>query len=168
MDFELLIYVGAAVFIVVILLFQKRNYYRLNDEIKDEKLTTLDGNKINISDIVGKPIFIEFMNSWCDDCQEVYPFINILEKKYSGKIKFFSIIRGNEKDENIKKYFMDFPPVGEVIADHKRKFYNKFFQKGIPSFIVFDSSHKLVYKSNGWNKEELQKIDSILKYVSRD
>ncbi len=54
-------------------------------EAPDFSLTTLDGKKISLSDLKGKPVMVVFWASWCHYCAQEAPSIEALYQQYHPK-----------------------------------------------------------------------------------
>jgi len=52
---------------------------------QDFTLTTLDGNKIALADLKGKPVLVNFWASWCHFCAQEAPDIEALYKQYHSQ-----------------------------------------------------------------------------------
>jgi len=86
-------------------------------EQSEEKLKALDftvydkeGNKVNLSDLYGKPIIINFWATWCPYCVEEMPLFEEKYKEYGEEINFLMIdsVDGNmETKEKGEKFIED-------------------------------------------------------------
>jgi thiol-disulfide isomerase/thioredoxin len=48
-------------------------------------LTSLDGKKVSLADLKGKPVLINFWATWCGPCQLEMPWFDEFQKKYQDK-----------------------------------------------------------------------------------
>ncbi|HEX6473556.1 MAG TPA: TlpA disulfide reductase family protein [Candidatus Limnocylindria bacterium] len=48
---------------------------RIGQPAPDFALTDLDGNPVQLSDLQGRPVIVNFWGSWCGDCVEEFPLL---------------------------------------------------------------------------------------------
>ena len=48
-------------------------------------LTTLDGRRVSMDDLVGKVVLIDFWATWCGPCREALPHMKRLAEKFAGQ-----------------------------------------------------------------------------------
>lgn len=68
-------------------------------------VTTLDGQHINMDDLQGKVVLIDFWATWCEPCREALPHIRNVAKKFQGEpLVILSV--SLDKDEGKWKEFV--------------------------------------------------------------
>lgn len=72
---------------------QNLSVIKIGDKASEIELTDFDGNKTNLSQFIGKPIFIDFWASSCPFCQVEMPAIEILFQEYRDQVIFIGINR---------------------------------------------------------------------------
>lgn len=108
-----------------------------------------EGDKINLSQLKGKFVYIDLWATWCGPCIKEIPFLQKVEKNYHGKnITFASVSIDSEKDkEKWKNFVKDRSLTGvQLYADstaHKT-IKTTFNIKNIPRFILLDPEGKVV------------------------
>jgi len=64
-------------------------------------LTTLDGKKVSLADLKGKPVLINFWATWCGPCQLEMPWFEEFSKKYQDK--GLVVLGVDQDDEDMPK-----------------------------------------------------------------
>ncbi len=68
----------------------------------DFSLKGLDGKTVKLSNLRGKPVFINFWASWCPPCKEEIPEIQKFYEKYQGRVEVLAVnITFNDKMPDI-------------------------------------------------------------------
>ena len=133
--------------------------------VPDFSVTTIDGEKITISELKGKTIFINFFALSCPICMKELPVLQ--EKiwdvyKDNDNIVILSIAREHTTEEMIdfrdKKAYR-FP----IAPDPDRSVYAIFAEKYIPRNIIIDKNGVIVHSKVGYNDEEFAKLLEVIK-----
>ncbi|MBC8035365.1 MAG: TlpA family protein disulfide reductase [Chitinophagaceae bacterium] len=125
------------------------------------------GKKIDIAELTGKVIFINFWATWCGPCVAEMPSINRLYEHYkdNDKVLFFMV----DVDSNYPKAqkFMDkkhlplpvYIPAGPIPSN--------MLGGSIPCTVVIDKSGKMAFRHEGAADYDNKKFkDAILKLVN--
>ncbi|GAC1425750.1 MAG: hypothetical protein NVSMB67_27770 [Flavisolibacter sp.] len=112
--------------------------------LKNEKDITL-----NISDLKGKVVFINFWASWCPPCRAEMPSINNLYKWLKIYPRFVFLLVDEDEDKKretiyIQKNNFSFP-VYNIVAGVPAKIYSG----TLPTTVVLNKRGQIVYKHEG-------------------
>jgi len=112
-------------------------------------LETLDGEKVKLSDLQGKGVFLNFWGTWCKPCEKEMPFMENQYKLFKDKgveVLAVNIAEGNVAVSSfVKKHNLTFPILmdrGSVVTD----LYNI---GPIPTTILIDKEGKVVKSITG-------------------
>lgn len=62
-----------------------------------------DGNEVNLSDYIGKPIVLNFWAHWCGPCQKEMPEFNAAYERLGGEVTFLMVHEGAAVDDGKEK-----------------------------------------------------------------
>ena len=131
-----------------------------NATIKKEGLTEMpeniaflytkpDGKTVDISDLKGKIVFINFWASWCPPCRAEMPSIAALYKKFQQDERFVFLLMN--EDDNLQKAtdYLDKNHFDLPIYKRAGEVPNAIFSGTLPTTIVINKEGKIVLKKEG-------------------
>ena len=108
---------------------------------------------IELSDLKGKLVYINFWASWCRPCKESFPWLIEMKKKFENYP--FEIISINlDTDKSLADKFLSTQAINFPIAfDPDEKIANEYGIEGMPSSYLIDDKGQLRLRYIGfWNK----------------
>ncbi len=70
----------------------------------DFTLTGMDGQKVSLSDLRGKPVLLNFWASWCGPCRMEMPFLQKIYEKWTGKDLVLLAINLQEEPTKVREF----------------------------------------------------------------
>lgn len=126
----------------------------------DFTLKTFDGQAVTLSQMKGKPVFLNFWASWCPPCQAETPDLVEMHKKYGDKIAFYGINLTQQDDQQkaldfIKNYKIDYP----VLSDAEGKVSDVYRVQAIPTSVFIAPDGKIVELVQGlMTKQDMDRL----------
>ncbi|MBE3554602.1 MAG: TlpA family protein disulfide reductase [Thermicanus sp.] len=111
----------------------------------DFTIQDMEGNTLNLADLKGKPIFINFWASWCPPCRAEMPHIQAAYEKYGGQIQFV-MINTIEADtlEDLKAYIGEAKLTFPVYLDKKNLVNDLYQVPGWPTSLFINKKGIIV------------------------
>ena len=147
---------------------EKVTLVKVGDDVPEFVVEMFDGQKINIKDLKGKIVLINFWATWCPPCQEELKRVQkeILDR-FKGKDFVFLAISREESKEQVKKFRERNGYTFPMGLDPERKIYSKFATATIPRNFIIDKKGKIVEIEVGYTKEAfakmIEKLEKLLK-----
>lgn len=137
--------------------------------VPDFTATTIDSVKINTAKLRGKALLITLFVTWCPTCNVE---ISHVEKDTWQRFKDKNFMVIGIGREHTKEQLAAFKKKKNltffIVPDPHRKIYQLFATKYVPRNILVDIHGKIVYQSEGFNKENFNElISKIQKLLSR-
>ena len=137
------------------------------DIAKDFSLTALDGKVYQLSQYAGKPVVLNFWETWCPPCRGEMPTLNNFARLYGDKVIALAVT--TDESRNTEHYirqngFSSFT----VLLDKDGKVFRDYNITSIPKTFVIDTEGKIVEYASGSSdftnpRGQIRKaIDSIL------
>lgn len=126
------------------------------------------GKTMRLSDLKGKPVFINFWATWCPPCQaELKRVQKEIIDRFKGKDFVFLPISREDSYEQIKKFREKNGYTFPMGMDTDRKIFEKFATSSIPRNYIVGKDGKIVYLEIGYDeasfKALIEKIEQLLK-----
>lgn len=75
--------------------------------VENAVFTDLDGNDVNISEFEGKLVLIDFWESWCGPCLQVFPAMEDLRQEHPDEFEVLAVTVGMMESKEDAKAFKD-------------------------------------------------------------
>lgn len=73
--------------------------------VENAVFTDLDGNEVSVKDFKGKFIIIDFWESWCGPCLQVFPSLDQLREEYNDEFEVLAVTVGlTEGPEDARRF----------------------------------------------------------------
>ena len=106
----------------------------------DFTLKTLDGGQVSLSDLHGRPVFINFWASWCAPCREEMPDIVEAYNRHRDAGLVVLAIDNTQLDvvEDVRAFVREFQMPFPVLLDEEGAATKAFGVLGLPTSVFVD------------------------------
>ena len=124
----------------------------------DLKLTTIDGELIDLSQLKGEVILLNFWATWCPPCVEEIPSLGRLAKRMEGQpFRVISVDVG-ETEQTVREFLKEVPAEFPVMLDADGSTIDPWSIRAFPTSFVIDKKGLLRYGYFGgleWDGDEV-------------
>ncbi|MEM4413721.1 MAG: TlpA disulfide reductase family protein [Candidatus Caldarchaeum sp.] len=103
----------------------------------DFTLEDLNGQKVRLSDLRGKPVFLNFWASWCPPCRREMPELQKFHERYGDQITLIGVNWG-ENARTVKEFLESFGVRYLNLLDERGTAFVLYRLTGIPESFFID------------------------------
>jgi thiol-disulfide isomerase/thioredoxin len=104
----------------------------------DFNLERLEGGKIQLSELQGRPVLVNFWATWCGPCVEEMPILEKSYQKHAGEYTLLAVNAG-ESPEQIQDFIKQMGLTFDVMLDPQNKVQGLYRLRGYPTSFLIDS-----------------------------
>jgi thiol-disulfide isomerase/thioredoxin len=126
-------------------------------------ITTLSREFLELNDLRGKVVVLDFWGTWCPPCVQAVPWLRDMEKKHA-KDPFVLVGVSSDSDEPALRDFlsknqMEWPEYW----DRDRKFQQIWSVRAWPTYVLIDDEGIVRFRTMGNNPTERAKLEDAIK-----
>lgn len=129
---------------------------------EDVKLFDKDGNALMLSDLIGKPVILNFWATWCGYCIQEMPDFEEAYKEYGDEVQFLIV----NTDDGISKGEQYISQKGYTFPTYYDLEYSAAITygiSGIPRTIAIDKDGRVLYNRAGMVDADM--LESIIEAI---
>jgi thiol-disulfide isomerase/thioredoxin len=116
------------------------------------ELRSLDGKKVKLSSLRGRPVVLSFWGTWCPPCRDEFPELVALHRKYGGD--GLVVLAVNQRDQEtstsaVQDFVKEFGAEFTVLLDERGKSRRGYRLTALPTTIFIDAAGTIRAVSSG-------------------
>lgn len=119
-----------------------------NENVPDISMTDVDGNDLSLSDFQGKVVFLEFMATWCSDCQKLTKQMKDVYSHFGDNVVMISLDIDKKESPEMLKSYADKNDAKWIFAFPKdfNSVHTTFSISEIPKSLIIDKNGYLTFE----------------------
>lgn len=105
----------------------------------DFTLSDLDGKQVNLSDLRGQVVYLNFWATWCPPCREEMPAIQAIHEEMGDKVKVLAVNVEGTRDE-VSAFAKEFGLGFQIALDGDLSVARMYQVRGIPVSLFIDKN----------------------------
>ncbi|UOY93511.1 thiol-disulfide oxidoreductase ResA [Ectobacillus sp. JY-23] len=149
--------VGALGFTLYQNFFADKEKVQVGKIAPDFVVTDLQGNTVQLSELQGKGIFLNFWGTWCKPCEKEMPYMNELQDVYREKGIEIIALNADETEIAVKNFVERYNLQFTVAIDKGTEVLNTYGVGPLPTSFLIDKDGKVIRRITGTQtKEQLE------------
>ena len=127
----------------------------------DIKLPLRDGT-IELDQLSGKVVYLDFWASWCQPCKQSFPWMNQMKQAYADQ--GFEVLAINlDKERELADEFLSKMDVNFLVAfDENGQSASDYKLKGMPSSYLIDRNGSIYAAHIGFRDEDKKQLEQAI------
>ena len=128
-------------------------------------ITSLMGEKVALQFPTDKPVFINFLATWCPPCIAELPALQRLYNQYGAKVDFYFI--SDEEPQTLKAFLetKGYTIPVYTITDHVK---GRLYSRSIPTSFLISPNGRLLMNKTGAAKWDGNKVKNTINYYLKN
>jgi len=118
---------------------------------------SLDGRRVDLRDLQGRVVLVNFWATWCEPCRDEMPSIEKLRTRLQGRPFHVLAVNSGESPEKVAAFLKRENITLPVVLDRDQKAVDAWKAKGLPMTFLVDAGGRVRYWAFGemdWNAGE--------------
>jgi peroxiredoxin len=145
---------------------------KVNDIAVDFNLTMLNGDIINLANLKGKVVLLNFWATWCGPCiREFYEIPSKILTKFKNEDFIFLPVSIGEDVQIVKNKMIYLGKKGiafNVGIDPDKRIWNSYATGSIPKNFIIDKNGIINFITTGYNEENIDTLVKQLEFLLKN
>ena len=128
-------------------------------------LQSNNGSTVQLSQLKGKVVFVDFWASWCGSCAQSIPWLNSLQEKLGADNFQVLAVNLDENSQDADKFLKEAHANLLVAYDPKGTTPESFHVKAMPSSFLLDRNGKVVFIHEGFSAKDRESLESQIQNI---
>jgi cytochrome c biogenesis protein CcmG/thiol:disulfide interchange protein DsbE len=111
---------------------------QVSNEAPNFSLNALSGEKIQLAELKGTPILINFWATWCGPCRLEMPLLAQYQNRYPHKLRILAVNAG-ESEVEVRAFLEELGASPEILLDPQESVTDLYRVNAFPTSLFLDS-----------------------------
>jgi cytochrome c biogenesis protein CcmG, thiol:disulfide interchange protein DsbE len=116
--------------------------------------------KVKLSGIKAKVIYVDFWASWCGPCRQSFPWMNAMQEKYGSQGLQIVGINLDAKKEDALQFLAATPATFIALHDPAGASAKQYAIKGMPSSVLVSGDGKVIQNHAGFRESDKAELEA--------
>ncbi len=127
------------------------------------ELKTLDGKPtVDLKELRGKVVYVDFWASWCPPCVKSFPFLNQLEHEMKEQGLHVIGVNLDEKAKDAEEFLAKHPAHFSIVADPSKACAKVLEVMAMPTSYIIDKKGNIRHVHQGFRPGETEELRALL------
>ena len=135
------------------------------DEPPAINLPDQSGAQVDLADLRGKVVLIDFWASWCGPCKQEMPVLEALHKKYSEDGLVIVGVNIDNQEKKMANFLKSTPVTFRQVRDKKLRVASRYEPPTMPSSYFIGRDGKIRVVHEGFRNKDAAKLEAEIKVL---
>ncbi|WP_066175392.1 thiol-disulfide oxidoreductase ResA [Bacillus marinisedimentorum] len=150
----LVILFGALAFTLYTNFFNSKDVVGVGDQAPNFVLEDMEGNKIEMEELRGKGVFLNFWGTWCEPCKEEMPYMQSQYEIYKDRGVEIVAVNVSETKLAVNRFANTYGLTFPIVID-KGEVLDAYGVNPLPTTFLIDKDGKIVDKITAGMTEQM-------------
>jgi cytochrome c biogenesis protein CcmG/thiol:disulfide interchange protein DsbE len=126
-------------------------------------LPTANGQPVELAQLRGSVVYVDFWASWCAPCRRSFPWMNALYQRYRDDGLTVVGINVDKRRPDADRFLRDVPATFPIVFDAQGIAPTAFDVKGMPSSYLIDRNGIVVAVEEGFHDDRKTSIEQRIR-----
>lgn len=117
------------------------------------------GTRLDLGALRGRVVYLDFWASWCEPCQQSFPWMKALEKTYGALGLTILAVDVDHNRADAQRFLHVFRPDFKVVFDPSGDLAERFHIIGMPTSFLIDREGNVRYTNVGFLLKDRARIE---------
>lgn len=129
---------------------------------------TTDQGDLEIGQLRGKVVYLDFWASWCVPCRQSFPFMNELQEQYADEGFEVVAVNLDKERELVERFLARYPARFTIAYDPSGETAATFSVKGMPSTYLIDRNGEIRLSHVGFREKDRAELRARVRELLGD
>lgn len=121
------------------------------------------GRKVDLEELRGKVVLVDFWASWCGPCRQELPVLESLHRRFASQGLVVVGISIDRSEKKMKRFLQSVPLSFRIVHDPSLRVASRYETSVMPSSYFIARDGKLRYVHEGFREEDAADIEARLR-----
>ncbi len=122
-----------------------------------------DNKSINLENLKGKVVYLDFWASWCDPCRKSFVWMNDMNSRYDSSEFVIVAVNLDASRKDAQSFLEKVPASFDIAYDPDGKVAAKCSLKAMPTSYLIDKKGRLVFAHKGYREGDASAIEDKIR-----
>ena len=148
--------------IIAVILFMLITIQPAFAEMAKDFTLPMDKGEVQLSELKGKVVYVDFWASWCTPCRKSFPWMNEMHAKYQSQGLEIIGISLDENEAQAYKFLEKIPAQFTIAYDTKGTVADLYEVQVMPTSYLIDRNGKLLFTHKGFKTKHEDAMEAEL------
>lgn len=129
------------------------------DAAPDFQLPGQRDAKVQLSQLRGKVVYLDFWASWCGPCKQSFPWMNDIQKRFGAQGLQVVAVNVDAKADDAQKFLAEVPAQFTIAFDSQGATPRQYAIKGMPTSVLIGPDGKVLATHSGFRAEDRAELE---------